>query len=216
MKLTLVGPDDSGFWFLENQHGMTWQIVERWGDHPGAAVLFGWVAAEGATDDEQVGSAREFLMENIGAEIEAPLHIAQYFDELEREAVEEKDHVQRVLIADAVAQLADGGEEVAAVEPGQFFVEAAAGPEVGQVELDAALACLLQIVVHLAVFVGPGDRATETVRRHVTGAKPLGHELPEWPFGQKVAEINHDWDSRRLARLDRAVDGLPVGFLVVG
>ena len=89
MKLTLVGPDDSGFWFLENQHGMTWQVVERWGDLPGAAALFGWISAEGATDDEQAEAAREFLIENIGVEIEAPLHIAAHFEEMEREAVEE-------------------------------------------------------------------------------------------------------------------------------
>lgn len=89
MKLMLVGPDDSGFWFLENQHGMTWQVVERWSDHPGAAALFGWVAAEGATGDEQAEAAREFLMDHIGDEIEAPLHIAQHFDKLEREAIEE-------------------------------------------------------------------------------------------------------------------------------
>lgn len=44
---------------------------------------------DGATDDEQAKAAREFLIENIGAEIEAPLHIAQHFEELEREAVEE-------------------------------------------------------------------------------------------------------------------------------
>lgn len=89
MKLTLVGPDDSGFWFLENQNGLSWQIVERWADHPAAAALFGWSAPDGATDDKQVESAREFLMENIGTEIEAPLHIAQHFEQLEREAVEE-------------------------------------------------------------------------------------------------------------------------------
>ena len=89
MKLTLVGPDDSGFWFLESENGMTWQIVEQWTDHPGAAAIFGWSAPDDAIDGEQTESAREFLMENIGTEIEAPLHIAQYFDELEREAVEE-------------------------------------------------------------------------------------------------------------------------------
>lgn len=89
MKLMLVGPDDSGFWFLENENGLSWQIVERWGDHPGAAALYGWVAPDGATDDEQAEAAREFLLEKTGDKIEAPLHIAQHFEELEREAVEE-------------------------------------------------------------------------------------------------------------------------------
>jgi hypothetical protein len=89
MKLTLVGPTDEGFWHLENEHGMSWKIVERWADHPGAAALFGWPAPDGATDGEQAQAAREFLMENIGAEIEAPRHIAQHFEQLEREAVEE-------------------------------------------------------------------------------------------------------------------------------
>jgi hypothetical protein len=89
MKLILVGPSDEGSWFLENQNGLSWELVERWSDHPGAAALFGWAAADGATDDEQAEAAREFLMENIGEQIEAPLHIAQHFEELEREAVEE-------------------------------------------------------------------------------------------------------------------------------
>ena len=89
MKLMLVGPTDEGFWFLENENGLSWQLVERWADHSVAAALFGWLALDGATDDEQAESAREFLMDNIGAEIEAPLHIAQHFEQLEREAVEE-------------------------------------------------------------------------------------------------------------------------------
>jgi hypothetical protein len=89
MKLILAGPDDSGFWFLENENGMSWQLVERWRDHPGAAALFGWTAPDGATDDEQAEAAREFLMDHIGDQIEAPRHIAQHFEELEREAVEE-------------------------------------------------------------------------------------------------------------------------------
>lgn len=89
MKLTLVGPTVEGFWFLENDDGLSWQLVERWSDHPGAAALLGWVAADGATDDEQAEAAREFLMESIGAEIEAPRHIAAHFEEIEREAIEE-------------------------------------------------------------------------------------------------------------------------------
>jgi hypothetical protein len=89
MKLMLVGPDDSGFWFLENENGLSWKIVERWADHSAAAALFGWDAPDDATDEEQNESAREFLMEHIGAEIEAPRHIAIHFEELEREAVEE-------------------------------------------------------------------------------------------------------------------------------
>lgn len=83
MKITLVGPDDCGFWFVENEHGMTWQLVEREENQPGAAALFGWTSLDGATDDEQVEAARAFLMENIGAEIEAPLHIATHFEEME-------------------------------------------------------------------------------------------------------------------------------------
>lgn len=47
------------------------------------------VAPDGSSEDEQAEAAREFLMENIGAEMEAPLRIAQHFDELERGAVEE-------------------------------------------------------------------------------------------------------------------------------
>lgn len=93
MRLTLVGPDDSGFWHLENDNGMTWQVVERWADHPGAAALLGWTSLDAMTDDEQAEAAREFLMEHIGDQIEAPRHIAQHFEQRERETVEEERRV---------------------------------------------------------------------------------------------------------------------------
>jgi len=85
MKLTLVGPTLEGFWFLENADGLSWQLVERWLDLPGAASLFGWASLAGTSDDEQGEAAKEFLMEHIGHEINAPLHIAQHFEEMERE-----------------------------------------------------------------------------------------------------------------------------------
>jgi hypothetical protein len=83
MILTLVGPDDSGFWYLEDAAGNDWRVVERWSDHPGAAALFGWIAPNGASDDEQVVSARDFLMERIGDSIQAPLHIAEHFEQFQ-------------------------------------------------------------------------------------------------------------------------------------
>jgi hypothetical protein len=59
-------------------------------DHPKAATLFGWTAPEGVTDEEEIiDSAIDFLMENIGEEIEAPKEAVEYFLELEEDDDEE-------------------------------------------------------------------------------------------------------------------------------
>ena len=84
MKVELAGPDDLGFWFLTNDNGDSFPLVERHEDHPSAAGLFGWTAPEGVTDEEAlIDNAIDFLMENIGDEIEAPKEAVEYFRDLE-------------------------------------------------------------------------------------------------------------------------------------
>lgn len=80
MKLTLMGPDDQGFWFLADATGRDLKVVEKWTDHADAARLFGWSASsESISDYEQIEEAREFLMEHISDEITVPSHIAEHF-----------------------------------------------------------------------------------------------------------------------------------------
>jgi hypothetical protein len=90
MKVTLAGPDDLGYWFLHDENGNAFSLVERHEDHPAGAALFGWSAPEGVTDDEEiVQSALECLMDHIGDDIEAPPHVADYFRELEEDEADE-------------------------------------------------------------------------------------------------------------------------------
>ena len=86
MTVTLVGPDDLGYWFLHDENGNSFPLVERHKDHPAAAAFFGWTPPEGVTDDEEIiDSAIDFLMENISEEIEAPKEAVEYFRELEED-----------------------------------------------------------------------------------------------------------------------------------
>lgn len=86
MIVTLVGPDDLGLWYLHDDNGNSFPLVERHEDHPAAAALFGWKAPEGVTDEEElIDSAIDFLMENISEEIEAPKEVVKYFRELDED-----------------------------------------------------------------------------------------------------------------------------------
>lgn len=49
MTVTLVGPDDLGYWFLHDANGNSFPLVERHEDHPAAAVPAGWERVEDAT-----------------------------------------------------------------------------------------------------------------------------------------------------------------------
>lgn len=80
MKLTLMGPDDQGFWFLADTNGRDFKIVEKWEDHASAAELFGWMpSSDSLTIDERNQEALDFLVGRISDEITAPPHIAEYF-----------------------------------------------------------------------------------------------------------------------------------------
>lgn len=85
MKVTLVGPDDLGRWFLDDENGNSFPLVERHEEHPGAAAFFGWAAPDGLTDEEIIQDALDWLMENIGEEIEAPPDVRAYFEKIEAE-----------------------------------------------------------------------------------------------------------------------------------
>jgi hypothetical protein len=86
MKVELTGPDDLGCWFLTDKDGNSFPFVERHEDHIAAAGLFGWKAPEGVTDAEElIDNAIDFLMENIGEEIEAPKEAVEFFEKLEAE-----------------------------------------------------------------------------------------------------------------------------------
>lgn len=86
MKVTLVGPDDLGCWFLHDANGNSFPLIESHEDQPAAAALFGWTAPEGVTgDDALIDSAIDFLMENTGEEFKAPKHVVGSFKKLEAE-----------------------------------------------------------------------------------------------------------------------------------
>lgn len=86
MKVTLAGPDDLGYWFLEDDEGNAFPFVERHEDHPAAAALFGWTAPAGVTEQEEIiQDALDWLNEHIGDEITAPPEAVEFFRDLEED-----------------------------------------------------------------------------------------------------------------------------------
>ncbi len=81
MKVTLSGHDDLGHWFLHDENGNAFPLVVKDQDHLAAAALFGWVDSEEVID-ERIESARLWLMDCIGDEIDAPAHVEEFFLEL--------------------------------------------------------------------------------------------------------------------------------------
>lgn len=83
MQVILVGPDDLGYWFLEDENGNAFPLVQRHEDHPAAAELFGWTTPEGVTNKKAIiESALDWLMDHIEDEIEAPPHVVEFFRKL--------------------------------------------------------------------------------------------------------------------------------------
>ncbi len=83
MIVTLAGPNDLGLWFLDDEDGNSFPLVERHEDHPKAAALFGWKAPEGITDEETIiNDAIDWLTDNAGEDFKAPKHVVKYFREL--------------------------------------------------------------------------------------------------------------------------------------
>src|SRR5437588_5751673 len=86
MKVTLAGPNDLGYWFLDDENGNSFPLVERHEDHPAAATLFGWTAPENVNDQEEIiQDALDWLMDCIGDEIETPPHAAEFFRSIDDE-----------------------------------------------------------------------------------------------------------------------------------
>jgi hypothetical protein len=86
MKVTLAGPNDLGYWFLDDENGNSFPLVERHEDHPKAAALFGWKAPEGVTDAEEIiNDAIDWLTDHAGEDFKAPKHVVKFFRDLAAE-----------------------------------------------------------------------------------------------------------------------------------
>ena len=84
MRLTLMGLDDSGHWYLCDEHGKDWRIVEGFNDYVPAAQLLGWMPV--GSEHELAQNALAFLMDHIGEEFTVPKHVADYFREMQQDA----------------------------------------------------------------------------------------------------------------------------------
>lgn len=83
MVVTLAGPDDHGFWFLDDQSGRSFQLVGRFEDHPQAAALLGWKAPEGVTHEKEIIlDAIDWLIDHTSDDFKAPIHVVEYFNNL--------------------------------------------------------------------------------------------------------------------------------------
>ena len=90
MKVTLVGPDDLGFWFIHDENGNSFTFVERHEDHPAAAASLGWKPPTGVTDeDELINAAIDWFTDHSGEDFKAPQHVVQYFEQLYKDFEEE-------------------------------------------------------------------------------------------------------------------------------
>lgn len=86
MIVTLAGPDDQGFWFLDDDNGRSFQLVECFEDHPQAAALLGWTCPDGVTDESAIiFAAMDYLNDHVSESFKAPLHIAEYFKQFDDE-----------------------------------------------------------------------------------------------------------------------------------
>lgn len=87
MLLTLAGPDDHGYWFLDDENGLSFRLVERFEDHPPAAALLGWQPPEGITDEKAIIlNAIDWLIDHVSEPFKAPNHIAEYFKQFDDDA----------------------------------------------------------------------------------------------------------------------------------
>ena len=76
MKVSLSGPDDLGYWFLDDENGRSFPLIERYEDHPDAAVSLGWKRPEDITDQEElIDAAIDWLRDHAGEDFNAPKHV---------------------------------------------------------------------------------------------------------------------------------------------
>ncbi len=90
MKVCLAGPDDLGYWFLEDEDGNSFDLVTTEAEHLTAAALFGWKAPEGVSKEQAIDEARLWLEDCIGDMIDAPPDAEKYFQELYEEQESEE------------------------------------------------------------------------------------------------------------------------------
>lgn len=81
MIVTLMGPDNLGYWFLTDEEGISYPFVASHEDHLNA-VLLGWDRPAGINDQEAILNALEWLMEHTGEDFVAPQIVVEYFKEL--------------------------------------------------------------------------------------------------------------------------------------
>lgn len=91
MLVSLTGPDDLGFWFLDDENGNnSFPLVASHEEHPAAAELFGWNAPDGITDTEAIiNDAIDWLTDHAGELFTAPKHVVEYFKKLDEDEEDE-------------------------------------------------------------------------------------------------------------------------------
>jgi hypothetical protein len=86
MRVTLMGPDDLGRWYLADHNGTSFPFVERHEDHPRAAAMLGWQVGDSITDPEAVfQDALDWLMDHTSDDFEAPPYVATFFRQLNQD-----------------------------------------------------------------------------------------------------------------------------------
>lgn len=86
MRVSLTGPTDLGFFFLDDEDGNSFPLVSSHEEHPAAAELFGWKAADGITDTEAIiNDAIDWLTDHAGEDFKAPKHVVEFFRKLEED-----------------------------------------------------------------------------------------------------------------------------------
>ena len=86
MKVTLMGPGELGRWFLADNDGNSYPLVEHHEDHPKGAYLLGWTTPKGITDEEEIiQDALGWLMDHTGEDFETPAQVTDFFREFEDE-----------------------------------------------------------------------------------------------------------------------------------
>ena len=90
-----------------------------------------------------------------------------------------------------------------------------AGRPVPEVEVNAPLARLVHVVVHLAVFIDDGELAGKDVRVNIAGAQVLEDEVGVGALGRARPKVDHHRHFTALAGLDGRINRGPRWMLVV-
>ena len=83
MRVTLMGPGELGHWFVTDDEGNSFPLVEDHEDHPAGASMLGWTTPKGITDEEEIiQDALGWLMDHTGEDFDAPPQVAEFFRQL--------------------------------------------------------------------------------------------------------------------------------------